>query len=254
MLTHLARIMEASMDQQISSTSQLGSLATRIAATLTPTGSTPSASLPTSTPGPRTRPAPNAGSAMPVPSGKAGAGATPTALPSVVSTVLPGAIQAASGNPDRVDMALRDCLPPRLKSSLSTRYAPINPGNDDDHRPLGFTVTRPLDVEDATAVLGWLDTLDRRPSRPELVQEVTRCLAVTVARERDAADLKAMLAVMAEELAEFPADVLRAELRTWARCQKWWPTLAELRDRCQKAMRLRSSLRDHCMRAVGAAA
>jgi len=113
-------------------------------------------------------------------------------------------------------------------------------------------VTRPLDANEAAAVLGWLDTLERRPSRPELVQEVTRCLAVTVARERDQADLKAMLAVMAEELAEFPADVLRAELRSWARREKWWPTLAELRERCERAMRLRKSLRLHCERAVAA--
>lgn len=179
---------------------------------------------------------------MPAPSGRAGAVATPTALPA--------AIAAALGNPDRVDFAIRDCLPPRLKSSLSTRYATIHLGYDDDHRPLGFDATRPLDPIDAAEVLGWLDAIDRRPSRPELVQEVTRCLAVTVAREREQADLKAMLAVMAEELAEFPQDVLRAELRAWARREKWWPTLSELRDRCQRAMRVRKSLRFHCERAL----
>lgn len=103
-------------------------------------------------------------------------------------------------------------------------------------------------------MLSWLNALDRRPNRSELVQEVTRCLAVTVARERDQADLKAMLAVMAEELAEFPADVIRAELRAWARHEKWWPTLSELRARCQRAMRLRKSLRFHCARAVAVAA
>jgi hypothetical protein len=134
------------------------------------------------------------------------------------------------------------------------RYAATHRGSDDDHRPLGFELTRPLDPAEAADVLGWLDVLDRRPSRAELVQEVTRCLAVTVARERDQADLKAMLAVMAEELAEFPADVLRAELSAWARREKWWPTLSELRDRCQRAMRLRRSLRFHCECAVAVAA
>ena len=46
--------------------------------------------------------------------------------------------------------------------------------------------------------------------------------------------------------------VIRAELRGWARSQKWWPTLSELRERCERAMRLRKSLRFHCERAVSA--
>lgn len=115
---------------------------------------------------------------------------------------------------------------------------------------MGFDLVRPLNPERAAEVLGWLDTLDRKPSRAELVTEIGRCLMLTKSRPQDQGDQTLMLAALTQELSEFPADVLATELRKWARREKWWPTLSELRDKCQQAMRVRKSLRRCCERDV----
>lgn len=113
---------------------------------------------------------------------------------------------------------------------------------------LGFDLTRPLDREEADEVLGWLDTIDQPAPRNQLLQEIARCLTVTASRAKDEADIKGMMAILTDELASFPADIVASELRSWARREKWWPTLSELRDRCQQAMRVRKSLRHWCGR------
>ena len=97
-------------------------------------------------------------------------------------------------------------------------------------------------------MLAWLDEIDRPAPHAELVQEITRCLMLTRAARQDQQDQTLRLAALAQELKVFPADIVIAALRHWARKERWWPTLAELRDDCQKAMRVRKSLRRCCAR------
>ena len=133
------------------------------------------------------------------------------------------------------------CMPPRLRSSLRERLS-------DDYELLGFELIRPLVPSEAETVLGWLDEIDRPAAHQELVQEITRCLSLTRAARQDQQDLTLRLAALSQELKAFPADIVIDALRQWARKQRWWPTLAELREACQQTMRVRKSLRRCCER------
>lgn len=85
--------------------------------------------------------------------------------------------------------------------------------------------------------------LINQPAGPKMVNgAAARCLSVTKSRATDGMDLRMMLAVFADELAEFPEDVVATAFRNWARREKWWPSLAEIRDHCQRLNRVRSSL------------
>lgn len=127
-------------------------------------------------------------------------------------------------------------LPPRMRSSMRKC-------RDDSGR---LEITGPLETDDIAQVLGWLAVIDTPPTRLDLVQEITRCLSLTTSRNRSDMDLKLMLAALVEELSDLPADALKAALRKWARLEKWWPTLSEIRNLAQEQMRLRSSLRYWC--------
>jgi hypothetical protein len=154
---------------------------------------------------------------------------------------MPVATARAALDPARTERALLACLPPRLRSSLKERLS-------DEYDLLGFDLMRPLVPNEAEAVLVWLDEIDRPPAHAELVQEITRCLMLTRAGRQDQHDVTLRLAALAQELRAFPADIVTAALRDWARRERWWPTLSELRDACQRAMRVRKSLRRCCER------
>jgi hypothetical protein len=83
-----------------------------------------------------------------------------------------------------------------------------------------------------------------QPAGPKMVNgAAARCLSVTKSRATDGMDLRMMLAVFADELAQFPEDVVATAFRKWAQREKWWPSLAEIRDQCQRLNRVRASLR-----------
>lgn len=78
---------------------------------------------------------------------------------------------------------------------------------------------------------------------PAVIAELAK-LSVAQAR-RDAADTdkRALLAVMAEDLAEFPADIVSHACTRWRRRERWFPTPAELIDECQRLARRRYAMR-----------
>ncbi|KKM12092.1 hypothetical protein LCGC14_1720340, partial [marine sediment metagenome] len=55
-------------------------------------------------------------------------------------------------------------------------------------------------------------------------------------------DLAALIAIYAEELAEYPLDVVRDACRTWARREKWFPAWADLRALCEERVMKRRDL------------
>ena len=63
-------------------------------------------------------------------------------------------------------------------------------------------------------------------NREHVVTELTRLALVSPMSDRTA--VKPMLAMYADELAEFPPDVLSEACRTWRRTEKFFPTIAEL--------------------------
>ena len=158
--------------------------------------------------------------------------------------IVPGELTAAlqSQESEQIETALLRSLPPRLASSLVSR-------NDADWNRIGYRALKPIDPIDAQVALELLDAIDRPMPRPEIVKEIVRCLILTKSRSQSESDQAMVLAAFTEELAEFPVDVIRSALRGWARREKWWPALAEIREACQRAMPLRASLRAICRRA-----
>ena len=106
----------------------------------------------------------------------------------------------------------------------------------------GFEPTGQM-TDDLAAEMAQIAEALNRPSEPEHVAtEVTRCLTATRAREHADIDLRALIGLLTDELTQFPADIVATTCRKWARQEKWWPTLAELRDQCQRATKWRKSL------------
>ena len=76
-----------------------------------------------------------------------------------------------------------------------------------------------------------------------IVQELAKVMAVTVSRGKDDIDEELMYVTMASLLVEFPPDVIKDACISWMKCEKWRPSLAEIRERCHQRFRARDSLR-----------
>lgn len=72
--------------------------------------------------------------------------------------------------------------------------------------------------------------------------ELARLRLVTKARNETSDDLKAMFAVYAEYLSDYPPDVVAHACRWWARNEKFWPAWAELKEHLDRAMRKRKAI------------
>ncbi len=117
---------------------------------------------------------------------------------------------------------------------------------------VGWRLRGAVTASDAQAALALVEPACQ-PSPPAVVaQALARCFAATRSRASEDADTEAALAVMMEELIEFPPDVVRHVLRGWARREKWRPSLAELRERCERESRARRSLCRALRAAAGA--
>jgi hypothetical protein len=115
---------------------------------------------------------------------------------------------------------------------------------------VGFDLSGPISQQDRHAALALVEAASEPAAPPVILAEVTKCFAVTKSREHDVIDIQATLAGMVDGLREFPADVIRDGCRAYARCEKWRPSLAELREYCWSRFRVRSSIRSALQRAI----
>ena len=97
-----------------------------------------------------------------------------------------------------------------------------------DFRLVGFRTTRPLDRVEIEAIKDLCDRILEPTSHQALLGAIHRCLSGTNARAQDTDDIKARVAILIEDLSEFPEDVVVTALQDWRRWQKWWPD--RLRD------------------------
>lgn len=152
-----------------------------------------------------------------------------------------GAIGAAVPKmTDRLDAAevgrvLQASLPPGLSSSLRETV-------NSDFDLIGYDVVKPIDKAEAQAVIAVMDAIEIYDPTP-VVKAATICLSVTTAREREFADVKMMMAALVDGTREFPADIAVSAFRRWQKSERWWPTLAEIRQFCNEEHRWRKSLR-----------
>ena len=142
------------------------------------------------------------------------------------------AVQAQDA--ELVDRALAALLRPLERSCLAPNLTP-----EFDLKGWRKTGEIPADMlpdlrRTAVAIL--------RPAGQAIAaQEAGRCLLLTKSRSSDQTDLKLMIAALADELADYPADVLTTAFRRWAKREKWSPSLAEIKAECDRFCRLRRS-------------
>ena len=142
-----------------------------------------------------------------------------------------------------------DLVAHRLQAWLRPFETSLRPSISEDGNPAtdweitGYRLVGPLPAK----MLADLEPVMQRLTAPAGPQAVLapalRCLTLTKSRERDGMDLRLFAAALAEELGEFPVDVVATAFRRWARRETWWPSLAEIREQCLREMRWRNSLK-----------
>lgn len=134
-----------------------------------------------------------------------------------------------------------EALESRLYRSLKPVRTCLQPLSDANHELVGYERVGEMDAG-SLENLRLLASRITAPAGPaEAVKMITRLLQATKSRDRDGQDIRGMIAVLAEDLAEFPVDVLATACRKHARQEKWWPSLSELREQCHRANRWRRS-------------
>lgn len=115
---------------------------------------------------------------------------------------------------------------------------------------LGFAVTGGADLASARAALEMHERACAPMPRDLVLKELAVVKVCTKARPEHQDDLKFMMQVYAEKLAEWPADVVRHVLTTQPSISKWWPAWEELEDRLSLYGRKRRARRDALRRMV----
>lgn len=145
----------------------------------------------------------------------------------------------------KVERSLMASLPSCVNTALSEHLAEgsylgpygFNPVTD------SFEIERsvePADLMAAIALVG--ETLKPAPSRV-ISDELARLRMATVSRDQ-APSIEIMLDVYADELAEYPVDIVVDGCRSWSRREKFWPSVAELREQMDRLVLRRRRLRD----------
>ncbi len=208
---------------------------------MTPSSASPKNSATTGT----LRPVSTVASAIGRPLGETGSARPPTTLRALAPVEAPPAAEVPDVN------GLVASLPQPLSSLLSTRRRWrewVDPEHGFECELVGFDLAGIEDEADAgvraTAAreAEALRQLCRPLAFPALAKELARLRVSVAKRPEGDVDYKAAVAVYAEELGKYPADLVVAALRTWARAERFWPTLAELHDRIGPKARRRLAL------------
>lgn len=129
-----------------------------------------------------------------------------------------------------------------VEASLAPSWS-LRPLTDSEWGLAGFTAARSLTQEERMKIGQLAESLLTPTPAQQVRREAAKCLTVTASREREGMDIKIMLEVFADELSEFPPDVVGMAFREWARREKWWPTLSEIRNTCLREVKWRKSLK-----------
>ena len=216
----------------------IGSLISKIASTPSTEASTPTRSLPPSETSGTPRPVPTPASSIGMQHGETGAG---TNLPAALTKWLAGS------DPAETDENLLATCGQQLGQPLVLQTREIFGPDGYDYEVTGYLLAWPIEgsrLQAAQQVI--LSTLQPAPPRL-VVEELARLRRLTKSRAEDETDREATYVALAEELSEFPPDVVRGALRQIARRETFFPSLAELRDQCQRDFRKRRLI----ARAVG---
>lgn len=122
-------------------------------------------------------------------------------------------------------------MPPRVRSCLmaTSHYNEHGWAGVASYRILGD-----LTLEEINSAIATIDAAHIRADHEFVVKEVARVQIATKTRADSDDDMRARIAIYAEELSELPADAVRSGCRSWARNNVFAPSLAELLAECQR--------------------
>ncbi len=115
--------------------------------------------------------------------------------------------------------------------------------SDNDFNLLGYERIGPIEPRTLETLREVVDKINWPAGAEQAAKSIGKCLMLTKNREPDGADLRGTILLFAEDLGEFPSDVIATACRKHARQEKWWPALSELREQCHRANRARRSLK-----------
>ena len=156
--------------------------------------------------------------------------------------------------PKAVDQTLEASLKQHVATSLVPDRVSCTDAHGYDERLRGYRVRG--DLADAESLQEALMAYERAclPAPDDrIVQELTKLRMKTAAKATDTETLELQQAVYAEELAEYPADVVLYVLRTQPKISKWWPAWGELAERLDLYAKDRMKRRDALRRALARA-
>jgi pimeloyl-ACP methyl ester carboxylesterase len=169
---------------------------------------------------------------------------TPRSAMPAASTPAGIAAAMASNDPESVDRLVLASLPPSVAHSLKRETRDwCDPDSGYHFEITGYSWREPLppdaDLDEAQALVA--AAMVRAPAKV-VMAELLRLAAVTKSRAESEEDQAFRFAAFRDELAEFPADVVRTALRKIARRETFFPSLAELVDQCQREFKHRRLL------------
>lgn len=143
---------------------------------------------------------------------------------------------AARGDTRAVDDSLIASWPPSLRQRTSLAV-------NGDFERTGVEVANigSVPTEELQAALALTVRCLKPTPATFVVQEFTKCALVTKARAEDTADIQARAVIFAEDLTEFPADVIAEAFKFWRRTEKFAPAVADIRERCWRLAGVRYS-------------
>ena len=155
-----------------------------------------------------------------------------------------GAQHGVTGYADRIPLAEMDSrdvdmsLPAWLPRSVNFRAGYLErwamaPWQETANDPATADDVHDYPPDDARRAMDLLRRLNE-PASPDFCRmEVGRLKVTTSARNMGQDDLDATIAVLGEELARYPPDVVRSACRHLGRSSKWFPSLSELMAECE---------------------
>lgn len=89
----------------------------------------------------------------------------------------------------------------------------------------------------------------RKAMRPATADEIGAELMklAAVLRVPDDRGVDVMAAVYLDDLADIPADIFAQVCKAWRRTEKFWPTIAELREKAEPKLRRRRALQQRVL-------
>lgn len=99
-------------------------------------------------------------------------------------------------------------------------------------------------LEMLRAAVAAFDSVLRPADERSVLKALARLKISTAYRNQYEDDAEFERRVYVVELCQFPLDVVLEACQRWARREKWFPTISEIRDECQWLVRYRRVTRD----------